>query len=333
MDKNKQIDFLAIGDIVTEPFIKIDDAEVECAPDGDACKLSFRFGDKIPYKSAEEFRAFGNSPNAAVCASKLGLNTCLISYVGEDSVGKGNIEALVGNNVGIDYMETVPGMISNYHYVLWHKTERTILVKHNEYPYSFPADLPEPKWIYLSSLASNSLEYHNQIVKYLKKHPDVNLAFQPGTFQIKLGVPNLKEIYNRTQVLLCNRSEAQRILKNTDENEPVKLIKKLYNLGPEMVVMTDGSKGAYVYEGKNIWFLPAYPARAVERTGAGDAFSSTFLSALILDKNIEEALLWAGINAMSVIQEVGTQKGLLKREQIEEILTKAPEDYKPIKLK
>ncbi len=328
---NKKIDFLAVGDIVTEPFIKITNAKVTCDLNKENCLISLRFGDKIPYESAEVFRAVGNSPNAAVSASRLGLNSYLVSYVGEDSIGKENMESLVGDKVNIDYMETVPGMTSNQHFVLWYDTERTILVKHNEYPYSFPMDLPEPKWMYLSSLAKNSTEYHHQIEEYLKQHPNIKLAFQPGTFQIILGLEVLKNIYKRTELFLCNKDEAQRILK-TGEEDIIKLMNMIRGLGPKIVVITDGIKGAYADDGNETWFMPVYSCDSYERTGAGDAFGSAFLSALILGKTIQEALMWGPINAMSVVQKVGSQAGLLSREKIEEILKNAPEDYKPTKI-
>ncbi len=331
MNNKKEIDFLAIGDIVTEPFIKITDANVTEDSDGGHQKLCLSFGDKIPYESAQVMRAVGNSPNAAVSASRLGLNSYLISYIGEDSIGKENMESLVTDGVNIDYMETVPGMTSNQHYVLWYDVERTILVKHNEYPYAFPMDLPEPKWIYLSSLAHNSTDYHSQISEYLKQHPDTKLAFQPGTFQMKLGKEVLADIYKNTEVFICNKEEYQRILK-TEEDDVVKLMDMIRLLGPKIAVLTDGMKGAYVSDGKDIWSMPVYPHTPIERTGAGDAFGSTFLSALILGKTIPEALMWGPINSMSVVQKVGAQEGLLSRDKLEEFLANAPEDYKASKI-
>ncbi len=331
MENNKEIDFLAIGDIVSEPFIRITDAEATCDLNKEHCKLSFRFGDKIPYESAEICKAVGNSPNVAVSIARLGLNSYLIAYMGEDTVGKENMEELVANGVNIDYMETVPGMESNYHYVLWYDTERTILVNHNEYPYAFPTDLPKAKWVYLSSLAENSIDYHKEILEYLNLSPDIKLAFQPGTLQIKLGTEKLKDIYQRTDLFLCNKEEAQRVLKSSEENE-IKLMDMLRELGPQRVVLTDGMKGAYTSDGNETWFIPSYPKEPYERTGAGDAFGSTFIAALILEKTIPEALEMAGINAMSVAQKVGTQKGLLSREKLEEILAESPEEYKASKV-
>ena len=329
MENNKNVyDFVAIGDVVTEPFIRLIDAEAYCDLDQENCKLCMRFGDKIPYEHAEVCRAVGNSANAAVSASRLGLKSALISYIGDDEIGKGDLEELQKNNVSTEYMRTIPGMPSNYHYVLWYGVERTILVKHTEFPYNLDMNMPAPKWIYLSSMAANSEQYHEQISQYIVAHPETKLAFQPGTFQMKLGVEKLKDIYKRSEIFFCNVEEAQRIL-GVNEHDKKVLMNKLHDLGPKIIVMTDGIKGAYVRkEDGKCYFMPVYPHTPKERTGAGDAFESTIVAALALGKTLEEAMLWAPINAMAVTQEVGAQKGLLTREKLEELLAKAPEDYK-----
>ncbi len=325
-------DFLAVGDVVTEPFIRIKDAEATCDLQMEHCKLCFRFGDKVPYESAEVLRAVGNSANAAVAAARLGIASALLSYIGDDAIGAGNIEELKKNNVGTGLIKTVPGMPSNYHYVLWYDVERTILVKHTEFPYAFDMQLPPPKWMYLSSLASNSAEYHDQIGEYLAAHPEVKLAYQPGTFQMKLGIERTRLIYQHTEVFFCNFEEAQRIL-GTEEKDFKKLMDAIHELGPKIVVVTDGIKGAYARdEDGTHWFMPVYPHTPYERTGAGDAFSSTFAVALSLGKTVPEALMWAPINSMSVVQQVGAQKGLLTREQLEDYLAKAPAEYVPTKI-
>jgi sugar/nucleoside kinase (ribokinase family) len=77
--------------------------------------------------------------------------------------------------------------------------------------------------------------------------------------------------------------------------------------------------------------MPTYPdpKPPYERTGAGDAFASTVTAALALGKPLSEALQWGPINSMSVVQQVGAQKGLLTREKLEEYLRNAPKDYNP----
>ena len=187
----------------------------------------------------------------------------------------------------------------------------------------------KPKWIYLSSLGENSLPFHNEIAKYVKDNPEINLAFQPGTFQIRLGYEKLKNIYAVTKIFFSNLQEAQKILK-IDESDVKKLLKSMRELGPKIVVITDGQKGAYAYDGENMWQMPMYPdpAPPVDRTGAGDAFSSTFVAVLAMGKTIEDALMASPINSMSVVQKIGAQEGLLTLPELEKYLQQAPEDYK-----
>ena len=325
------IDFLAVGDIVTEPFIKLKDATVHCNIDNENCTISMRWGDKIPYESAVLCRAVGNSPNAATSAARIGLATALVSDIGDDDIGKGNLEQLASEGIDTTHITTHKGMVSNYHYVLSYESERTILVKHEEYPYRWPRIEP-PRFMYISSMASNSLPYHREIETYLEEHPDVFVTLQPGTFQMKLGVAQLQSLYRRTNLIVINKEESERILgiPESEHHEMKELLTKVKGLGPRAVIITDGRNGAYAFDGSAMYSIPMYPddRAPVERTGAGDAFASTVTAALALGKPFAEALLWGPINSMSVVQEIGAQKGLLSRSAIEKYLEDAPPEYK-----
>ena len=325
-------DFIAIGDTVTDAFIRIKEASVHCTIDRERCEICMRFADKIPYEDVWVIPAVGNSANAAVAAARLGLKSALVSDLGGDYFGEECFQALKKEKVATEFVSTHHKKKTNYHYVLWYEDDRTILIKHEEYKYKLP-DIGEPKWVYLSSTAENSLEFHGEIEKYLNSHQSIKLALQPGTFQMKFGKEKLAGLYKRSELFISNTEEARRILK-TDETDVKKLMAGIAKLGPKIVVVTDGPKGAYAYDGSEFWFMPPYPdpKPPYERTGAGDAFSSTFVVALALGKNISEALSWAPINSMSVVQYVGAREGLLSRKQLEEYLAKAPADYKPKKI-
>ncbi len=329
----KQLDFLAIGDIVTDAFIELEEAWIETDNPEKNKELCMRFGEKLPFRDVVVVPAVGNSPNAAVAAHRLGLNSGLVTNTGDDSYGEEQIAQLKKEGVKTDYVQIHKGMKSNYHFVLRYKEERTILVKHQEYDYKLPKIEPPPKWIYLSSLASNSLPHHHEIADWLRKNPEIKLAFQPGTFQIKLGAEKLKDLYQLSELFFCNKEETQAITgrKGAKLSE---LLKAMKELGPKIVVLTDGPAGAYTYDGKEIWHMPMYPdpKPPVDRTGAGDSFSSTFTCALALGKSIPEALAWGPINSMSVVQYIGAQEGLLIREKLEEYLKNAPENYRPERL-
>lgn len=327
-----KIDFLAVGDIVIDAFIKLKDAHVNCNINHNDCELCMRFGDKIPYESVDVISAVGNSPNGAVCAARLGLNSALISNIGNDQNGKDCLASLKKDKVSTKYITTEKGKKTNYHYVLLYDVDRTILIKHTEFTYKFPKVKNIP-WIYLSSLADNSLPYQLEIAEYLKKNPKTKLAFQPGTFQIKLGTEQLKDIYANTEIFFCNLEEAEKILK-IETRDVLTLSKGIKALGPKIVVISDGPNGAYLYYNDELWHNPIYPdiAPPLDRTGAGDAFSSTITCAIALGKTPVEAFSWGPINSMSVVQYIGAQAGLLPRKKLEEYLKNAPESYKVTKI-
>lgn len=324
------IDFLAIGDTVVDAFIRLSQAEETFSADHTKRELCMTFGDKIPFEFAEVLYGVGNSANAAVSAARLGLRSYLLSNVGDDQYGKDCVDTLEKKGVHTDFIKANPGKKTNYHYVLWFHNERTILIKHEDYPYELP-DIGIPKWIYLSSLSKTSLPFHKTLEDYLDTHPEVQLAFQPGTFQISLGIDALAGIYRHSTIFFCNVEEARKIL-GTTEPDVKKLMIMVSELGPKTVVITDGPAGSYAYEKQSgkAWFMPPYPdpKEPYERTGAGDAFESTFTVARMKGKTIPEALAWGSINSMSVVQFVGAQEGLLVPEKIEEYIKEAPESFR-----
>jgi len=329
----KQFDFVAIGDITTDAFIRLRD-EVHTQVNKERRELCMNFGSKIPYEDVIVVPAVGNAPNAAVAAARLGLYVALVTDQGDDASAKEHRTALEKNNVDIRFVDDHANKNTNYHYVLWFEDERTILIKHHEYPYILP-DIGTPAWIYLSSLGENMESYHNEIATYVKAHPKINLAYQPGTFQIALGYEKSKALYEATHIFFCNTDEARNIL-DTTEQDSAKLAQKISEIGPKIAVVTDGPKGLHAHDTKtgDTWFMPPYPdpKPPLDRTGAGDSFSATVSVALARGLPLEKALQWGPINSMSVVQYVGAQEGLLVREKLEEYLSKAPSDYIPRKI-
>ncbi len=325
---SKKIDLLTIGDITTDAFIRLKEADVHCKVDHGACEICMPFGDKIPFEYARVVSGVGNAANAAVAGARLGLTSALVANIGSDQNGRDCRSVIRSSRVIDSYIRSHDDKATNYHFVLWYGDERTILVNHVEYTYELPK-LPQASWVYLTSLASHTFPYHMAIADYIEAHPDMRVAFQPGTFQMKLGFEEMRRIYERTDLFIVNVEEAQRML-STDTRDIKELVEKLHSHGPKIVLITDGPKGAYMSDGDHTYFMPIYPdpKPPVERTGCGDAFASTFVSALALGKTPLEALSWAPVNPMSVAQFVGAQEGLLDRAQLEWWLSRAPGDYR-----
>jgi len=327
-----QFDVVVIGDVVIDAFIRLFENNAHTYENENGKWLAMPFGMKVPFDFAQVIYGVGNAANAAVSFARLGLSSSLVTNVGGDRYGIDIIHSLHKNKVDTRFIRVNPGKISNYHYVLWYKDERTILIKHEEYDYHWPhlSKKEIPKWVYFSSISKNAIDYHDDVSDWLDDNPEVKLAFQPGTFQMEAGVERLKRIYQRTEVLILNREEA--VLVSSGDYENVHdLLDRLHKLGPKTVVITDGPKGAYASDGPKRLKMPLYPdpKPPYERTGAGDAFASTFVAALMKGNTLEGALQWAPINSMDVVQFVGAQEGLLNETGLEQLLQKAPDWYKP----
>jgi sugar/nucleoside kinase (ribokinase family) len=332
-----QIDILSIGDVVTDAFIKLFDDQAKVYEDKQGKWLAMPFATKIPFDHVEIIKAVGNASNAAVAFARLGLKTGFVANVGGDSEGRDMINALHHEGVDTRFVHINPGKKSNYHYVLTYGAERTILIKHEEYDYQWPhlRTTEIPRWVYFSSISELAIkDYHDEIADWLEANPGVRMAFQPGTFQMKAGTERLKRIYQRTEVLILNREEAA-FVSGGSVKDIHDLFRRLHALGPKIVVITDGPAGAYASDGPTQAIMPLYPdpAPPLERTGAGDAFASTLVAALAKGLSLEDALRWAPINSMNVVQHVGAQAGLLHEKQLLDLLHHAPHDYYPKQFK
>jgi len=316
-------DFIGIGDVTTDCFIKLKNAE-KLLSHG-VVELCMPFGTKLPYESATEVSATGNSSNAALCAAKLGLSAALVSSVGDDDNGKKIFESLESRGVATEYLTVHKNMKTNYYYILQLGAERTILLKHQPYPKSIPQFSESPGWLYFSSAGEQ--EFQNSVGRYCVEH-QVKLAFQPNNEQIDAGYEALKTVYAASEIFICNKEEAQSILR-TSESDVKKLMENIRALGPKIVVVTDGPNGSNILDDSGAWHIPMYPdpAPPVSRTGAGDVTASTTVAYLIKGLAPKDALARGLINAAAGVQAVHAQLGILTEKEIEEWYGRRPSDF------
>lgn len=311
----KKYDLLSIGDSTVDIFTFPETADVHCQlHGGKTCELCLSAAGKVPSRGFEI--AFGgNAANFAVGASRLGLKCALSTHVGNDLFGRELLENLRNEKVADALVAVDKEEATNVNVIISSGGERTILVQNQPRHYQVPTDFAP--WVYFSSLAPGHDYFHAPFLRYVHEHR-VKLAFNPGSYQIKEGLAIYGQLLRITEVLILNREEAGRLLglQHTFKGER-ELLERLRGLGPRIVVVTDGPAGAYAYDGVDFLFQKATDKKAVERTGAGDAFSCGLTCALVLGEPLKEALKWGTANAESVTQEVGAQKGLLNRPALE----------------
>lgn len=326
----RKYDLVCVGDVVIDAFITLKEAKVRWDKKHEEAELCMAFADKIPYESLMIAPAVGNSSNVAVGAARLGLKTAMITSIGDDHYGEDILGVYRKEGVGREFVKVNRGMPTNYHFVLTYQAERTILIKHQKYAYTDPRALDtRTDWIYFSSIAEHTLPFHHKMAAYLKRHPNVRMGFNPGTFQLRFGVEKLRDIYRHTYALFVNREEAEHVARKPEGTPLPELFAALHRLGPKIVLITDGPAGAYASDGSSRYFMPPYPdpKPPISRTGAGDAFSTGFMSALVYGLPVHEALRWAPIESMHVVQFYGAQTGLLKKSELLGLLKKAPKNF------
>lgn len=319
------IDLLSIGDASIDTFMTPLETETLCTVDKKKCLIAFAYGEKIPVRNLE-FSVGGNAGNNAVGAKRLGINSAILLTLGDDSVGNLIVERLKNEGVDATYVIQQPSTMSNYSTIINYMGERTIFVYHAPRSYEFPVQLPLVPWVYLTSMGESFRPFYNHFRDWLQKNPTVKLAFNPGSWQLREGYESIKEVMAATYIIYVNRQEAEKLTGfGESDGRDRDLLIALNKLGPKICVITDGGNGAFAYDSVNGKFVKAgiLPVDSYERTGAGDAFGSGSLSAIIHGKTLEEALLWGTVNSASVIGYTGPQKGLLKINDMQEWLERS----------
>jgi sugar/nucleoside kinase (ribokinase family) len=306
---------LSLGPARMDAFVKLpeDNFSERCSIDRKRCVIELGFGEKISV-SGVDFAIGGNAGNNAVGLSRLGFSTALIGAMGDGWMDQKAIDELKKEKVEMKYVEINKGQ-NGFGVVINYQEERTILSYYPDALCCFPEDKElGADWVYITSMGQNYESFYKQAVDWATAH-HTKITFNPGSRQIKNH--NIAAVLAVTQLLFVNHEEGNELLGGNFSCEI--LSRKLFELGPKIVVVTDGSDGAYCFDGQKDYFAPIIEIPVVERTGAGDAFAVGFMGAIMLEESIEEAMLWGTRNSASVLGYVGPQKGLLTLDKISKI--------------
>lgn len=314
-------DLISIGDARIDNFVHLDEAHLRCTLNKESCEICLNYGDKIPVDGFQSLTA-GNNNNNAIGAARLKMKVALFVNIGSDGNGKMVLDHLKEEGVDTRYVAVNKGKPTEVSTVINFKGERTILVYHEPWDYQLP-DLDRTKWVYFSSVSYSFSKTNlvSQLEKYLEQ-TGAKLVYTPGTHQLAYGVKKHSRLLSLTKVFIVNLEEAKKVLGlDLDKKiEVKKLLKELIDLGPEIVVITDGGEGSYGYDGEKFYELGVFKAKLVEMTGAGDAFATGLIAGFFHGKSLPEAMRWGAANGAAVVEQIGPQAGLLTYNQMQERL-------------
>lgn len=278
--------------------------------------LCFPFGAKVFISEVKVFSG-GGATNSAATFSNQGLKVAVCSKVGRDKEGEGIIAEMEKFKVKTKFIKRDKNYPTAHSFILSSADQdRTILIYRGACHFMEERDIPwqelkKVKWFYLAPLSEKSAQLFASLVSFAKKN-NIKIVANPGNSQINLGEDILEPILAKLDVLILNREEAALLTKIEKENE-IEIIKKLTFLTSGLVVVTKGKQGSVIIDGKYIFEAETPLVLPVEKTGAGDAFGSGFLSGLLQKNNIEYAIQLATANATGCIQKIGAKNGLLKK--------------------
>lgn len=311
-------DLVVFGSARMDAFLMLPNNKVEqhCSLDTKRCKIELSYSAKLGLDDAV-FEVGGNGANVAVGVTRLGRSATLVAELGEGPLAD-HAHSELAKELDMGLVSRTAGVREGFGAVIVYQGERTILSYYSPKRPPFPHDIPSAPWAYLTSVGDKFEEYYDDVLVWLSKH-DARLVFNPGGRQIAKDGEWLKRFLERTEVLIVNREEAEAIVKSESSlGREKELIDSLFALGPKIVVVTDGPAGSYAATSGKYYKMGIYPVDAIERTGAGDSYSTGLIAAYLDGRELPEAMLWGTLNAASVIGYIGPEDGLLKKEKMEE---------------
>ena len=341
-------DVITIGSATMDVFVECEDANIVsvCTKDKKSEFMSYPYGAKVEMTDFSS-QVGGGGINTACNFANLGYKTSAIFKIGDDIYSKGILEYFKDKDVDLSHIIQDPKISTGFSIILVSfQGDRTVLAhrgangKIKKSDIDFEA-IKNAKLIYIAPLNGESTRVLDDIV-YFAKENDIIVCFNAGTSSIKKGFTFMKKILENAHIVVMNKEEASlatgiQVRPDTSKEkfsqEPIhpdikEMFKKLKNRDYQVIVITDGNRGAYAYNGQNYYICPIFDGPVVSTLGAGDAFASTFCATLARSGiDIGKALMYASVNSSGVVSEFGATKGLLTFEQIEEKLKNNP-DYK-----
>ena len=294
----------------------------------------------------------GGAVNAAVCMARLGLEVATLVKLGEDARAETILAHLEQERVSTRFARRDPRLPTGAAVlVASHERNAAIFTFRGANTLLEPADLSDDLFavdlIYVSNLSNRSADCFPELVRRAKARGAL-VAANPGVRQLSARAGAFQKSLGDIDILALNRAEADALVPTLTvafgegghtlalapgEEPPalaargltsggfemtlIAFIQALLSMGPRLVLLTDGGRGAWLGSKDAVLYCPAVESEVAGTSGAGDAFASTFVAWQALGRPLEASLLAASVNAAAVVAHADTQTGLMKREAIE----------------
>jgi ribokinase len=309
-------DVISIGSATRDVFFSAEDLKkikMDGFPTGEA--ICVGYGSKLEMKKLV-LTTGGGGTNAAVTFARQGLKTACIGVTANDSNGASLIEELNKEGIDTSHFQKHDDDYTAYSVILVHPGgERTILSYKGEGQHFSAEKLDfsgmQSKWMFLDSLGGH-FDVLEKSVNWAVQN-GVKLVTNPGGKELAHGLEKLRPLLKNFSIVIMNQEEAAG-LSGVDYKKEDEIFKFMDEVIGGIFVMTKGPDGVVVSDGENIYSAGVPDSPVVERTGAGDSFSSGFVVEYIRSGDISKSIQFATANASSVVTEYGAKAGILKKD-------------------
>lgn len=333
---------ICVGSVAKDIFFPTAEGEFFDTPEDITAQRKVAFEAGAKYQIEDRYEALGGvAANTSVGLARLGVSVSCFGATGDDEIGTWIRREFEREGVDTNLLETFSDVKSDLSAILVFTKDgdRTIFYNRDSAErFCVNAEkLSGALWVMVSAMNGEWKENLRQVLLGAKA-TGAKLAMNPGQRNMKDDPDLVLEAVAASDVLFLNKDEAIELILHVDrgasrENlnaEPF-LLTALSRVGAKTIALTDGMRGAWGYDGREMFHAVAlHPNRGTETTGAGDSFGSAFLAATLFGKDLPEALSWGMVNGASVIRFYGAIEGLLRREELESHLGEVL--VQPIKL-
>lgn len=299
-------DIISIGGANIDVFLNTKSEIVNHKNHKDIC---YRLGEKFLIDKLI-LKTGGGGSNSSVAFSRLGLKTAFLGLLGKDIYGK--LIKSEFKKEKVDFIGKIKKGNTGYSVILPSHGERTILVFKGINDKLSWSDVPvrklKAKWFYFSTLLGTGLTTLKKLAVYGKKH-NINIALNTSGYLAKQGLKKLSSLLKNVDVLILNKNEILILSNMSDVKEAIKKISKYVKI----IIVTDGFNPVVAYDGKKFYTKKIKKINPVEKTGAGDAFSSGFIYGLIKNKPLPVCMSYAHKEALSIMKHIGAKDNLLRK--------------------
>ncbi|KAB2642194.1 MAG: ribokinase [Verrucomicrobia bacterium] len=264
----------------------------------------------------------GKGANQAVGAARAGGKVTLVARVGKDMFGDQAVAGFVKDGIVVDHVTRDKSQPSGVALIFVGKDgENSIAVAGGANAQLSPADVKKAKAaIAMASVLVMQLETPLETVQaaaHLAAKAGVPVILNPAPAQ---ALPD--ELLQKVSILTPNETEAELLtgIAVTDDASAAAAAAKLRARGVQTVIITLGSRGAFVATEKGGKRVRGFKVKAVDTTAAGDIFNGALTVALAEGKPLEAAVRFANAAAAISVTRLGAQPSAPTRKEIEKFL-------------